>query len=75
MPQPLSEVYLALAVAPFTALMAIRELWSRRKSREALRSREQEAERKRQAAVDAAAAKLKAAQEEYRAQVAQQGTR
>lgn len=44
MTQPLSELYLALAVAPFTALMAIRELWSRRRSRDALRSREQEAE-------------------------------
>ena len=53
MPQPLSEVYLAVAVAPFTALMAIRELWSRRKSREALRSREQEAERMRREAMRA----------------------
>ena len=47
----LSDLHIALAAAPFTALMAIRELWSRRKTREELRAREQEAERLRREAM------------------------
>jgi signal transduction histidine kinase len=53
MTAPLSEIHVALAVAPFTALMAIRELWSRRKSRDELRAREEEAERIRREAMRA----------------------
>lgn len=53
MPAPLSEIHVALAVAPFTALMAIRELWSRRRTRGDVRAREQEAERMRREAMRA----------------------
>lgn len=53
MTPPLSELHVALAVAPFTALVAIRELWSRRKAREALRTREEEAARMRREAMRA----------------------
>jgi signal transduction histidine kinase len=53
MTAPLSELHVALAVAPFTALMAIRELWSRRKSRDELRAREEDAERIRREAMRA----------------------
>jgi signal transduction histidine kinase len=53
MTAPLSEIHVALAVAPFTALMAIRELWSRRKTRQALRTREEDAERMRHEAMRA----------------------
>ena len=49
----LSEIHVALAVAPFTALMAIRELWSRRRTRGDVRAREQEAERMRREAMRA----------------------
>ena len=50
---PLSELHVALAAAPFTALMAIRELWSRRRTRRELRAREEEAERLRREAMRA----------------------
>ena len=53
MTAPLSEIHMALAVAPFTALMAVRELWSRRRMRQHLRAREQEAERMRSEAMRA----------------------
>ena len=53
MTAPLSEFHVALAVAPFTALMAIRELWSRRKTRRDLRAREEQAERMRREAMRA----------------------
>ena len=53
MTAPLSEIHVALAVAPFTALMAIRELWSRRRTRQDLRAREQDAERIRREAMRA----------------------
>jgi signal transduction histidine kinase len=53
MTAPLSEIQVALAVAPFTALMAIRELWSRRKTRRDLRAREEQAERMRRDAMRA----------------------
>ena len=53
MMQPLSELHVALAVAPFTALVAVRELWSRRKAREELRAREEEAKRMRREAMRA----------------------
>ena len=36
MTPPVSELHIALAVAPFTALIAIRELWLRRRAREQL---------------------------------------
>ena len=48
-----SELHVALAVAPFTAMVAIRELWSRRKTRQRLRAREVEAERMRSEAMRA----------------------
>ena len=53
MTAPLSEIHVALAVAPFTALMAIRELWSRRRARRDLRTREEQAERMRRDAMRA----------------------
>lgn len=48
-----SEMNLALAVAPFTALIVARELWMRRKSRRLLRAREEQAERVRREAMRA----------------------
>jgi signal transduction histidine kinase len=53
MTAPLSDIHVALAVAPFTALMAIRELWSLRRKRRDVRDREAEAERMRREAMRA----------------------
>jgi signal transduction histidine kinase len=49
----LSDLHVVLAAAPFTALTAIRELWSRRRARQHLRAREEEAERMRREAMRA----------------------
>ena len=43
----LTEMQIALAIAPFAGVMAIRELWSRRRQQEALRQREAEVQRAR----------------------------
>jgi signal transduction histidine kinase len=48
-----SEIDLALAVAPFTAIVVARELWLRRRSRRGLRAREEQAERLRREAMRA----------------------
>ncbi|HYC50749.1 MAG TPA: HAMP domain-containing sensor histidine kinase [Gemmatimonadaceae bacterium] len=41
----LTELHIALAIAPFAGVMAIRELWSRRRQQELLQAREEEARR------------------------------
>jgi signal transduction histidine kinase len=46
-----SDLQVALAASPFTALMAIRELWTRRRTRRDIRAREEEAERMRREAM------------------------
>jgi two-component system chemotaxis sensor kinase CheA len=58
----LSELHIALAIAPFAGVMAIRELWSRRKQQEALRQREEEVLRARHEAMRAMQEALVAAE-------------
>ena len=58
----LTEMQIALAIAPFAGVMAIRELWSRRKQQEALRQRESEVQRARHEAMRAMQEALAAAQ-------------
>ena len=58
----LTEMHIALAIAPFAGVMAIRELWSRRKQQEALRQREDEVQRARHEAMRAMQEALAAAQ-------------
>ena len=58
----LTEMQIALAIAPFAGVMAIRELWSRRRQQEALRQREDEVQRARHEAMRAMQDALAAAQ-------------
>ena len=58
----LTEFHIALAVAPFAGLMAIREFWSRRRQQETLRAREEEAQRAKHEAMRAMQDALNAAQ-------------
>jgi signal transduction histidine kinase len=53
MPPALSDLHIALAIAPFAGVMALRELWSRRKQVDELRTREEQAHKAKREAMRA----------------------
>jgi signal transduction histidine kinase len=57
-----TELHIALAVAPFAGVMALKELWSRRKAQQELKAREEQVERARHEAMRAMQDALVAAQ-------------